>query len=137
MSELSTRMDALAAAFAARVPTRVVTRSYRQNMMIPDADLLAGVYALISMGENDFTNAPGYNAMDGVQRVLIIGDIRLAETQTGKDVEDAEFTMIEEVKGLCRNLPADLCVFDLIAWQQSGQQDHPYGWISCSLEYRP
>lgn len=137
MSELGTRMEALKAAFALRVPARVVTRVYLDSQMRPLEHLQAGVYSLISMGESDFTNAPGYNAQDGKQRVIIIGDILLTESATGKDVEEAEFTMIEEVKGLCNNLPADLCVFNLIAWQQSGQQQAPWGWISCSLEYVP
>jgi len=137
MSELSDRMDALVAAMAARQPLRVVTRSYLDRALRPAAELTAGVFTLLSMGEHGLTNAPQYNAMDGTQRVVVIGEFRLAETAEGKAIEDAEFTMLDEVKGLCRNLPAALCMFNLQSWQQSGQMEHPEGWISCSLEYVP
>ncbi len=137
MSELGTRMAALAAALAARQPARVVTRDYMDRAQRPQADLLKGVYTFLSMGEHGFTNAPGYNAQDGRQRVIVIADIQVAEDAAGSDLEEAEFTMVDEMKGLCRNLPANLCVFNLESWQQSGQLEKPYGWVSFSLEYVP
>lgn len=137
MSELGTRMTALADALAARQPERIVTRDYLDRAVRKDEDLEKGVYTLLSMGERGFTNVPKYNAMDAKHRVIIVADIKVAEQATGSDLEEAEFLMIDEVKDLCRNLPAGLCVFDLESWQQSGQLERPYGWVSFSLEYKP
>lgn len=136
-SELKTRLDALKAAFAARVPLRIVTRVYRDRAHIDRADLVKGVYLIAAMGEKNFTNVTGYEAMDGRQSILIAGDIMVDEALDGASVEDAEFEMIEEIKALCRNLPSTLCTMNLVAYQQSGQMEAPYGWVLAQLEYIP
>lgn len=141
MSELGARMQALADALAAAYPARKVRRSFVDHNQLKDADVLAGVYTVISGGESGFTNVAGYNAKDGDQGVKLIGQIRLPENkdqdQAGKLVEEAEFTMIEEVKAFLGALPDTLCLLSLIEWAQSQQLEVPYGWIACRLEYHP
>lgn len=137
MSSRGDRMNALKAALLAAWPLRVVTREYKDFGNRVDADLLAGIYTLVSAGERDFTNVPGYNAKDGTHEILIHGQLRVAEDVDGVGLEDAEFVMVDEIVALCGALPATLCQLDLVSYAQSQQLEHPYGWVSFALEYRP
>lgn len=141
MSAMGDRMAAIAAALAARYPARKVRRSLVDFNDLAAADLAAGVYTLVSTGESGFTNVAGYEAQDGRQGILLVGQIRVAETkdkaQAGLLVEEAEFVLIEEVKAFLRALPEALCLLTLENWRQSQQLEEPYGWIACQLEYVP
>ncbi len=141
MSELSVRLNAIVAALAAMYPLRVATREYLDFALRAEADLLKGVYTLVSEGEDGYTNVAGYNAQDGVQHLMLYGQLALApaanEEPTGVAIEDAELAMVDEVKAFCRGLPESLCQINLVAFRQSQQLEKPYGWIACVLEYRP
>lgn len=137
MSELATRMEAIKDSLAAAYPARVVTRSLQDPALIDHEDLQRGVYTVVSLAERNYTNVAGYEAQDGAQRILILGDFVIQENQPGSKIEDTEFTMIEEVKAWCRALPAELCLISLLSVSQSGQTANPYGWIVCEAEYRP
>lgn len=137
MSELSDRMDAIVAAFAAANPTRKVTREYKDRNLLPAADLAAGTYAVMSRGERGFENLPQRKAMDGTQDILVAGQFQVAESATGKDIEDAEFAMVEEWKTFVRALPAGMCRLEMTRFAQSAQMEHPYGWVTIELEYIP
>lgn len=137
MSELALRMEAIKAAFAAQVPQRVVTRDLLDPAQRSSGDLRNGVYTILSTEERDYTNIPGFNAQNGRQGILIVGDLLLAENDPPSKVEDAEFAMRDEIVEFVRNLPQDLCVLNLLDIQQSGQFSHPYGWIVAKLEYVP
>jgi hypothetical protein len=137
MSELSTRMDIIKNSLAAMYPARVVSRDVRDPAMIDRADLLKGVYTIVGMPESDYTNVNGYEAMDGRQQFLILGDLVLTDNQGGSKVEDAEGTMIDEIKAWVRSRPESLCLVNLKRVVPSGQTANPYGWIVCELEYQP
>ena len=137
MSELSTRMALIASTLAGMYPARVVTRSDRDPSQRDKADLLKGVYAIVSKGEGSYTNVPNYSAQDGRQTVLIVADIQLAETVEPYEIEDAEFALVDEIKYFVRHLPDTLCTMNLESWVQSGQVAHPYGWVVFQLEYVP
>jgi hypothetical protein len=135
MGELSTRMAAIVAAFAAAYPARVVTREYKDRSLLSQTVLTAGTYAILSRGEGGFDNLPERKAMDGTHRILVAGQIQLAETATGANIEDAEFAMVEEWKAFVRALPAGMCRLEMTNWVQSTQIEHPYGWVAIDLEY--
>lgn len=137
MSPLGTRMAAIAAALAAMYPARKVRRSFVDFAQLPEGDLRAGVYTLVSKGEHDFTSVSGYIAMDGTHDIVLLGQLVLQEKAAGEEIEEAEFTMIEEVKAFCRNLPAALCSLQPTSFGQSQQMTRPYGWIGCDLVYVP
>lgn len=128
------RMVALEAALAAAMPTRVVTRKLMDFAERPKADVAAGVFTLISKGESGYKNHNGREAMDGKHRILLVGQILLSEDTDGEAVEDAEFAMEEEVKAFVRALPPTLCSLVMTGFQQSGQLDTPYGWVTINLE---
>lgn len=137
-SPLTERMNLIVATLAARTG-RISTRDWIDPANRKPEDLRKGVYTVLSMHEQGYTNDPHYEAQDGVQTILLIGDIAVEPkaTPVRSEVEDAEFTLMDEVKDLCRNLPAALCSLDLLSVAQSGQNQYPRGWIVAELAYRP
>jgi N-methylhydantoinase B/oxoprolinase/acetone carboxylase alpha subunit len=127
-------MAALKTALATAMPTRVVTRDMKDFGDRAKADIAVGVFTLISAGEGGYRNYNGREAMDGKHRILLVGQIELAESALPSAVEDAEFAMIEEVKGFVRALPVGLCSLSMTGFRQSGQLDAPYGWVSIDME---
>ncbi len=138
MSELGDRAAALKAALAAAWPLRVVTRDFDLLENRKRADLEKGIYTVLSRGEAGYTNVSGYEARDGQQTVVIVGQIVNPDDKAAPSTtEDLEFAMVDEIKAFCRALPANLCMLALLRFIQSTQQDHPYGWVVFHLEYLP
>lgn len=135
MSELGERMALILSSFAATVPARVTTRDLKPFEQRSDAELVAGIYTLVSVGEGDYANYNGREMQDGRQRMLLIGQIKVAENATPSAVEDAEFALRDEVKAFVRALPAPLCTLLVTGFRQSAQAEHPYGWIAFDLEF--
>lgn len=131
---LSDRMNLVKTTLAGRVPARTVTRSLLDFSGRTHTELQAGVYSIVSEGEGGYANLNGREAMDGKHRMLLVGQFVLAETATKEQIEDAEFAMVEEVKGFVRDLPAALCSLVMKGFTQSRQMEHPYGWIAVELE---
>ncbi len=134
MSVLGDRMSLIAFTLGTLYPARVVTRSFQPFDLRQRADLLSGIYTVVSRGEGGYANYNGREAMDGKHRILIIGQVALDEAQTPAEVEDAEFVMVEEIKDLVRNLPSALCSLVMTGFEQSGQLLHPFGGITVELE---
>ncbi len=134
MSELSVRMVAIRDALAAQLPARVVTRRWLPLSSRREEDLAAGIYTVVSQGESDYPNFNGFEARDGKHRILVVGQLKLAESAAPEDIEDAEFAMVEEVKAFVRALPEALCCLLLRGFTQSGQLEAPYGWVLFELE---
>ena len=137
MSELGDRMEAIRAALAAMFPARVVTRKAVDPANQPREDMVKGIYTLIALGEEGFTNVAGYEAEDARQQILIVGDFVLDEGQGGDAIENAEFAMRDEIKAFCKALPDSLCTLNLIAWAGSTQAAAPFGGAIFQLEYIP
>lgn len=132
MSELGTKFEQLRAALQAALPGRVVTRSYQTDPA--DSDLLTGMFTILAQGEGGFNNLPGREAMYGRQDLAILAQLKVAEGDAGQDIEEAEFEMIEELKGFVRALPAGIDSLEIKSYKQSGQIEHPYGWVLFELE---
>lgn len=128
------RMVALKTALAATLPSRVVTRDLKDFSDRASADLIKGVFTLISIGESGYRNYNGREAMDGRHRILLIGQIVLGEDDAPSKVEDAELAMVEDIKGFVRALPVGLCSLVMTGFRQSGQLEAPYGWVSIDIE---
>lgn len=141
MSELGDRLEALRAALAAQFPLRVVKRKAVDPANQPRADMVKGIYTIITQGEEGFTNVSGYEAEDARQQILILADFVIdaagGNEADGEAIENAEFVMRDEVKAFCKNLPATLCALHLRAWAQSQQTVAPFGWAIFQLEYIP
>lgn len=128
------RMAALLVALAAACPARVVSRDLKDFADRTKTELTAGVFTLISIGESGYRNYNGREAMDGRHRMLLVGQVQLAEDADPSAVEDAEFAMVEDVKAFVRSLPTNLCSMVMTGFRQSGQLEVPYGWVSIDLE---
>lgn len=131
---LAARMAALQSALATALPARVVVRDLKDFADRAKADIAKGVFTLISKGEGGYRNYNGREAMDGRHRILLVGQIELAETAAPSAVEDAELAMVEDVKGFVRALPSGLCGLTMGGFTQSGQLEVPYGWVAIDLE---
>lgn len=134
MSQLSERMELITSTLAERFPARLVTRSLKDFSLRQPAELRRGIYTVISLGEGDYQNLLSRAAMDGRSRMLLVGQLQLAESAEPEAIEDAEGEMIDEIKDFARHLPAPLACLEVKNFRQSGQTDHPYGWIAADLE---
>lgn len=132
---LTERMNLIADLLAARYPARVVTRSLKDFSLRQPAELKRGIYTLVGQGESGYANLLGRMAMDGTQRLLLVGQIQLGEKESPVEIEDAEFGMVEEIKEFCRNLPPLIVLLSMTGFVQSGQVDAPYGWIAVDMEF--
>lgn len=131
---LAEHMELIKTTLAAKYPQRQVTRSLKDFADRPAAQLKAGVYTVLSEGEGDYPNYNGLEANYGVHRIAIIGQIQVAETAESVEIENAELSMIEEIKNFTRTLPVTLCSLAMQRFEQSRQLEHPYGWVAVSLE---
>lgn len=132
MSALGTKFEQLRSALEAAQPARIVTRSFGQDRS--DADLRAGVFTILAQGEGGFNNLPGREAMYGTVDLVILGQIKVAEADPAADLEEAEFTLIEEIKAFVRALPVGIDSLMIKSYRQSGQIEHPYGWVLIEME---
>lgn len=135
MSDLSARMELIKTTLATALPLRVLTRDLVDFSMREDADLVKGIYTLVSGGEGNYKNYNGREGMDGAQRLLLVGQFRLDEDAAGSAIEDAELAMVDEIKALMRTRPPVLAPLYMTGFRQSQQQDKPYGWVSIDLEF--
>lgn len=135
MSTLTARMELIRSTLATALTLRVVTRDLMDFSERADADLVKGVYTLVSGGEGNYKNYSGREAMDGAQRLSLIGQFRLDEDALGSAIEDAELAMVDEIKALLRTRPATLAQLYMLGFQQSKQLDKPYGWVAINLEF--
>lgn len=133
MSSLSIKMNALAAELAARYPARVVTRDLHDFAQRPDADLVKGVYTLVSRGEDGYTHTMGREASDGNHKIGLLGQFRVAHDALPSAVEDAEGVMVDEVKALLRSRTPLISTVRATGFRQSGQLEAPNGWVAFDL----
>lgn len=135
MGELASLRNALKADMAAAMPTRVVTRDFKDFADRAQADLLQGIVTLIGAGEKGYANYLGRATQLGTLPLILVGQIQLAEGAEPSAVEDAEDLLAEEIKAWCRAPGSALLGgITMTGFRQSGQVDAPYGWIACDIE---
>lgn len=134
MGELTDFFEALRAGLQAAMPSRVVTRDFKDFAQRRKADLQAGVVTVIAQGEKGYANYLGRAAQLGTVGAILIGQLQVAEQDPPHAVEDAEFVLAEEIKTFCINPGGALGGLVMTSFRQSGQMDHPFGWIAVELE---
>lgn len=123
---LSTFKAALAAAY----PLRTVTRSLKDYAERPPAELKAGVFTIVTVGQ------PGADVFEQMLKFMVVGQLQLNEKATGEDVEEVELIMAREVKTLIqRQLRGPL--MRITGIDHSAQLEAPYGWVSVAIECGP
>ena len=135
MSEIGDRLNLIKTTLATALPTRIVTRDLLDFAARNAYELQAGVYTLVSKSEGGYQNLNGRAAMDGAQRMLLVGQFELNKDALPSAVEDAELAMVDEIKAFLRALPPALCRLQMTGYRQSQQMDVPYGWVSIDLEF--
>lgn len=134
MGDRANRMAAIVAALTAACPTRVVTRDYQDIGRVSAADLTAGRITVLGQGEGKYQNLRGRPGQDSQQRIMLIGQLKVAETESTSTVEDAEFALFEEILAAfaaAQGYP--LNCLDLVDFTQSGGLEAPYGWFTVDL----
>lgn len=132
---LTLAMNALRDGLAAALPGRLVTRALVPIGLLTDDELAAGVVSVVCMGEKDYANYRGREADLGTLQVVIVGRLKVAEDDPPSAVEDDEFTLAGEIKAfLARPLPEPVRQALTTGFRQSGQLEHPYGWVAFDCE---
>jgi hypothetical protein len=134
MGDLYTLRAALKSAMAAAMPTRVVTRDHKDFGARDEADLIKGVVTIVGLGEKDLSQWAGRETQLGTVPLLIVGQIKVAEGSAPSAVEDAEDSLVEEIKAFCAAPPSGLGSLSMKGWRQSGQLEAPWGWVSVDVE---
>lgn len=135
MSERDDFLALLSGHLAAALPLRVVTRSLKDPASHADEDLAAGILTLVAFGEGGYPNLNGRLGMDGRGKAALIGHLKVGEKEEPLAVEQAEFALYEDVLNALRTGPGLLRCLDINDFRQSGQIEHPYGWIAIELEW--
>ena len=135
--ELKAVMEAIGSSLAASCPGRFVSRDFEPLAQRTAEELEAGIVAVAALGESGFANYRGREADLGTLRVVIVGQIKVAEGSRPHVLEDAEFALAEQIKtwlGTPMLAPVRQCVAR--SYRQSGQLEHPYGWVAFECEVR-
>ena len=135
-SQLKTNLDALAAALTTALTGRVVTQNLVDFSQRSDAELLAGVVTLVHGGEEDFAEYIGREADLGTLKLKLVGQLRVAANAQPVAVQDAEATLVDQVKAFFQAVPPIIDEARLIAWHSSMQIEHPYGWVVFDVRVR-
>lgn len=130
------RLAAFVTALTAALPARVVKTELLHFDAQPSADLTAGVVTVISDYEADYSTRPGMAGREGTQRLILVGHLKVAETDTATAIQALEMDMMEEIKTFVRN-GVPRMTLNLERCQGSRQLDHPYGWFVALIDAGP
>lgn len=134
-----TVMATLETSLQAALPARTVQRGMVLDpASLKAVQLTAGVLCLVSQGGGGFLNYQGREGDGGDMDVTVVGFVSVAERDATYKLEQAEFALIEDVLTFCKGIgmvgPLDAVVPQ--SWQQSGQLEHPFGWVTMKLKVR-
>lgn len=138
-------LDALAIQIRKTNPSRCVSRRFR-GWEVPNDELLAGVYTIVSLGVPDYDHLTSESMVDNAPlNIVVYFQIRLPQP-TDPDssvdplsVEAAEFAAVDEIESLTHwdtILPDELKSLELKSFTQSAQVDVPEGWVEFQLTNR-
>lgn len=122
----------------ARVPARVVTRTYQELGLRDAADLEKGIYTILCRGIEGYHYEVSDHWDDSTPQTelgdfvfTIVGQMKLDEDAEGEDVDAAEFAMLAELESFADSGIADETLKDLLLRRavMSQQQERPYAWV--------
>ncbi|MFP4615568.1 MAG: hypothetical protein ACLFRB_06800 [Thiohalorhabdus sp.] len=129
MSKLGAVRTGLRDALAEAAPSRIVTRDFQPFAQRDEADLRAGVFAFLGRGQEQVEEYSDH------LKIALVGQCLVAESDAPSAVEELEDTLSEEMRSFARGVYGTYV--GIQAWQQSGQLEHPYGWIAAELDVGP
>lgn len=136
IERMDDRLAAIAAALTTALSTRTVKRGLYHYSDHSPADLTKGVVMLVSAGEGDYSKALGMAAKEGTHRIMLVGHLKVLESDTRQAIEAAELDLIEEIKAFVRSGVAGTTL-TLDRAEQSRQLEHPYGWVLAFIDAGP
>lgn len=131
MQDLRDRLRNLEIALIQALPTRHVTRSFKNLDGWSNDQLTSGVWQIVSDNGSELNGE--LDLAGGTHNVMLVAYVRVADNEQQYKVEDAELAMLKELADFLddeRN-----CGLDMVSWQQSKQLEHPYGWLVVSLAW--
>lgn len=137
MSDANDALDAIEASLFAKLKDRHVERGLVDPAAADRQHLLDGIVCIVGTGGGSFANYLGREGQLGRLGVVIVGFLLVDEDTKPVEVERAELKLLQELldwttypnnPGLNSVLPLD--------FRQSQQLEHPYGWVSLSLDVR-
>jgi len=135
-----TVMAGVAAGLGAALPMRNVQRGLVLDAAsLNNKQLEQGVLCLVSQGGGAFWNYQGREGDGGDLDVTVVGFVKVGEKTPTEAIEQAELALVEDVLGWCRGIgPGDAPLDAVIpqSWRQSGQLEHPFGWVAMKLKVR-
>lgn len=136
---LATTLDSLVTQLASLASPRTASRDMKwfSDPALSDAELLAGRFTVKLSGVEGYHNVVGSSMAHGTARVVIYGQVKVAEGAGGKALEDAELSLVDDVKALAQALEPGLTGALLPRRHTHSQQlEYPYGWVAveCDLE---
>lgn len=130
-------VGALVASLAAALPARHVEPS----LIVPENEkserLQSGVVCVVSRGGGKFASYRGREGQLGTMDVALVGFLQVDHKLASAAVQAAELALLNEllqwvstaaVAGLDSVVPGD--------WRQSGQLEHPFGWLVLELKVK-
>lgn len=136
VDRMDTRLTAIATSLIAALPTRIIKRSLVHYTDHSASELTSGVVILLSVGEGDYNKGLGMAAREGVQKIILIGHLKVAEDLAGEVIQAAEINLIEEIKAWSRQrIPGMSLRLDSV--QHSRQLENPYGWVVAYIDVTP
>lgn len=136
MSQIGDLLEALKVALALTYPAPyLVKRKLESFDEIGDAQLINGVWTIISTGIKDMSSPIHLEELEGNIQVLLLYQFKLTEGSTGDQVEDVELAKLDEIRNFFSSQTGTLRCFDIADFNQSAQQETPYGWCLFHLNW--
>lgn len=136
IENMGARLTAVTDLFTEQLTTRHIKRALKFFADQDSAEILAGILMIVSAGEADYKNQRGMVGKEGTGKILLVGHIRVAESDNSQDIEDVEIAFIEEIKAALRvDVPG--LSFSLESVEHSRQLEHPYGWFVATIKVGP
>ncbi len=136
LERIDDKLAALNAALVAAMPTRQVEIGFTPYDDRTDTELLDGVVNIVSAGEGNYHQGRGMAAKEGTLKVHLINHLKVAETASRADLQQAEINLAEEIKSFVRTGVAGMTLA-LDSIEQSRLLEYPYGWVVAFLGLRP
>lgn len=138
-------LDAIAERLREINPARVVTRNWKPFQNRRREDLVAGVWTVRTSGitrypyevsDGQFDTDSLRATENGRMRIVIVGQLQLANAATGEDIDAAEFGLIHELEQLAdaaiETEGLEALLLKDVAMSQ--QVEAPFAWVFSTWE---
>lgn len=137
LPDYNAALDAVKDSLEAFMPQRYVQRKLALAANETRERLTAGLVCLVSEKGGDFANYRGREAQQGTIDVALVGFLQVAESTGSDDMERAELVLLGEMLAWVAGGVTGADRVEAVAWRQSRQLEHPFGWVVLELKVKP